>query len=94
MPMWGYSSGYGMGGVLWMTLGLLLCLVVMGLLLWSILSLVERREHHSLTPGQPPSALEALRQRYARGEIDESTYQRMYEQLAARSVIAPPEPAR
>jgi putative membrane protein len=94
MPMWGYSYGYGMGGMVWAALSLLMCLIVFGLLLWAILSLMERRAHGSLAPGQPPSALETLRQRYARGEIDEPTYQRMYEQLAARTVIAPPEPAR
>lgn len=94
MPMWGYSYSYGMGGILWMAFGLLMCLIVFGLLVWGILSLMERRAQGSPTPGQPPSALETLRQRYARGEIDEPTYQRMYEQLAARTVIAPPEPAR
>jgi putative membrane protein len=94
MPMWGYSYSYGMGGLFWVALGLLMCLIVFSLLLWGILSLMERRAHGGPTPRQPPSALETLRQRYARGEIEEPTYQRMHEQLAARNVIAPPEPAR
>ena len=90
MPMWGYT--YGMGGILWI-LSMLLCLFVFGLMVWGALSLLERHEQHSLTPVRPPSALETLRQRYVRGEIDEPTYQRMYEQLLARIPIAPPSPA-
>jgi putative membrane protein len=40
------------------------------------------------TPGTlftQPSALEILRQRYARGEIDATTYQQMRERLEASS---------
>ncbi|HZS78957.1 MAG TPA: SHOCT domain-containing protein [Ktedonobacteraceae bacterium] len=40
------------------------------------------------TPGMPPvqpSALEILRQRYARGEIDATTYEQMRERLEASS---------
>lgn len=91
MPMWGYSSG--MGGMLW-TLSMLMCLFVFGLLIWGILSLMERRAQHSPASDQAPSALETLRRRYAHGEIDDSTYQRMSEQLAARNFMAPTEHAR
>jgi uncharacterized membrane protein len=59
-----------------------------------LLSLLEGRTRHSLTQGAQPSALEMLQQRYARGEIDEPTFQRMREQLTTRSLVAPSESAR
>jgi putative membrane protein len=94
MPMWDYSDGYGMGGMLSGALGILLCLALFGLLIWGLLSLLEGRTRHSLTQGAQPSALEMLQQRYARGEIDEPTFQRMREQLTTRSLVAPSESAR
>lgn len=93
MPMWQYSYGYGMGGFLWMMLGLLLILGLIGLLIWGIFRLVEGRPHQHALVAEPRSALEILQQRFARGEIDEQTFLRMREQLAPRGAI-PTDPTR
>lgn len=92
MPMWSY--GYGMGGMLWGALAMLLCLALFGLLIWGLLSLIERRMRPDPLSEAPSGALETLQRRYARGEIDEQTYQRMRERLTTRGPQTSPEPAR
>jgi putative membrane protein len=87
--MWGYSTGYGVGGMIWPTLGMLLCLALFALLIWGLLSLLEGRRHSSQVGGPAPSALETLRRRYTRGEIDEPTFQRMSERLTAHGHVNP-----
>ncbi len=79
--MWGY--GFGPMGA-WMWLWGVLWLVVVGLGIWAMVRWASRRT--PATGGSPsagPSALEILRQRYARGEIDEATFARMRQQLEA-----------
>jgi len=44
--------------------------------------------YHSTPPQHQPSAIEILRQRYARGEINEETFHQMQERLEAST---PPE---
>src|SRR2546421_4866130 len=44
--------------------------------------------YHTTPPQYQPSAIEILRQRYARGEINEETFQQMQERLGAST---PPE---
>jgi len=39
--------------------------------------------YYSAPPSSQPSALDILRQRYARGEIDDVTFQNMHERLEA-----------
>ncbi|HEX8728857.1 MAG TPA: hypothetical protein VF739_09560 [Ktedonobacterales bacterium] len=79
MPMWGYSTGYGFGGMVWSALPLLVCLATFGLLIWALLSVAERHERRA--DHLAPSALETLQRRYALGEIDEPTFLRMRERL-------------
>ncbi len=94
MPMWGYSYGYGFGGMFWSSLAILLCLALFGLLIWGVLSLIEGRNRRRLPQSAQPSALRTLEERYARGEIDESAFLRMREQITSRSLVVSPEPTR
>lgn len=71
--MWGSGFGWGwfmmgFGGVLWIAI-----VVVLG---WAVIRWLESRTHVS-----GPSALEILRQRYAHGEIDATTFEQMRERL-------------
>jgi len=79
--MWGYGFGWGwfmmaFGGVLW--------IAILVILVWALIRWLERKAPAS-GPSMPasPSALEILRQRYARGEIDAATFAQMREQLQA-----------
>jgi putative membrane protein len=77
--MWGYGFGWGwfmmmFGGILW--------IAVLVVLVWALIRWLERKAPAS-GPSTPasPSALEILRQRYARGEIDTATFEQMRERL-------------
>ncbi len=79
--MWGYGFGWGwfmmmFGGVLW--------IAVLVVLVWALIRWFERKApaSGSSTPASS-SALEILRQRYARGEIDTATFEQMRERLQA-----------
>jgi putative membrane protein len=80
MMFWGY--GYNGFMMLGMVLGNLLWLVLLGLLIWvSIRWLGRSLANNTHHPVGEPSALEILRQRYARGEIDAVTFEHMKERL-------------
>ncbi len=86
--MWGYDLGWG--GMLLMSLGSVLWIALMVVLVWALIRWINSRTTTSVPPytGAPPvgpSALEILRQRYARGEIDTATFEQMREQLEAPS---------
>lgn len=79
MPMmYGYSWTWG--GMLLMMLSWVFWFVLLGLLLWALFRWLGVRSPNQ-TPNISLSAHEILRQRYARGEIDEATYERMRQQL-------------
>jgi putative membrane protein len=82
--------GHGLGILLpFLLLGRIFWLVILGLLIWGMIRWLSTRGRHMhvppfYTPGMPhaqPSAMEILRQRYARGEIDTATYESMRERL-------------
>lgn len=88
--MWGYYSGMGW----WMILSSLFWLGLVAVAVWALVRFVAQwtrvngpRDAEPVRGG--PSAEEILRQRYARGEIDDATFQRMHAQLARE-----PEPER
>lgn len=82
--MWGYGLNW-----LSMTLMILsstLWIVVFGVLVWAVIRWLNHRttspprQTHTL-PGSGPTAREILSQRYARGEIDATTFEQMRERL-------------
>ena len=84
--MWNY--GFSWGGMFLMLLGMALLIALLVVLAWAIIRWLDRRNTVSSTqvPGMPasgPSAMEILRQRYARGEIDTATFEQMRERLEA-----------
>jgi putative membrane protein len=84
--MWWYGPGWG--GMLWMGLGSLFWLVLLGLAIWLLVRWLTRSTASTMSqvppaPPNSPSALEILRQRYARGEIDTPTFEAMRERLQA-----------
>ncbi len=67
-------------------LGKFFWLVLLGLLIWGVVRRFSARQTPFYRPGVPPvqpSAIEILRQRYARGEIDAVTFDQMRERLEA-----------
>lgn len=88
--MWGYGFAWPM--MFWMILGGTLWIVLLAVLIWALVRWLDRKttssplyetRHDRSTPPGGPSALEILRQRYARGEIDTTTYEQMRERLEA-----------
>jgi putative membrane protein len=84
--MWGYP--YGWTGFLWMIGSMVFWLLVAGLVIWALVRWLARPERTAPRrdlggPTSGPSALEVLRQRYARGEIDAATFDQMRERLEA-----------
>jgi putative membrane protein len=91
MPMMWY--GYSWGSVLFMLLNMVFWAAVLGLLLWGLLRWLTTRSLSADATGS--SAMELLRQRFARGEIDAATFEQMRERLeAAPTRLSQPGPAR
>ncbi len=82
---WGF--GHGLFLLLpFLLFGRIFWLIILGVLIWSAIRWLSTRSRHMYTfnpwtPPAQPSALEILRQRYARGEIDTATYEQMRERL-------------
>lgn len=85
--MYGY---YGSGMGWWMVLSGLFWLVLVAIAVWALVRFVTQAprtnatggyDANNVTTSSPPSAEEILRQRFARGEIDAETFQRMRAQL-------------
>ena len=80
--MYGYGFGY-----LWMIIGTVITLIVLGGLVWLIVWAVRRTGNSSNNAYQggsaasPQTAREILDQRYARGEITREQYQQMKQDL-------------
>jgi putative membrane protein len=86
--MWGYGFGApGAGMTAWMILSSVFWLVIVGVAVWAFVRWLGTHDPSTFQPTNlgttRPSALEILRQRYARGEIDEPTFLRMQANLSA-----------
>lgn len=96
MPMmYGWNSNWG-AMLLMMLLNAAVWIGLIGVLIWAAGRWLTNRSTTDEQSRSGPSALEILRQRYARGEIDEATFERMRQQLevpAARDALTIP-PAR
>ena len=82
--MWGYYPGMGW----WMVLSGLFWLALVAVAVWALVRWVghqarTRADRPLGGPSTGSSAEEILRQRYARGEIDEATYEQMRERLTS-----------
>jgi putative membrane protein len=69
-------------------LGTIFWIALLGVLIWALLHWLTTRNapvigYHPPPPPYQLSAVEILRQRYARGEIDDATFQQMRERLEA-----------
>jgi putative membrane protein len=74
--------------MLWMGAGAIFFLAALGLIVWLLVRWLDPRRAgarnlSSAPPENGPTAQEILRQRYARGEIDATTYEQMRERLGA-----------
>lgn len=80
MMFWGY--GYNGFMMLGMVLGNLLWFALLCLLIWGCIRWLGNRLSNNTHPlVSEPSAMEILRRRYARGEIDAVTFEQMKERL-------------
>ena len=77
--MWGYGWTWPM--MLWMGIGTIFWLGVLALLIWAVVRWVGPRATGRYPTASGMSAMEILRQRYARGEIDAATFEQMRERL-------------
>lgn len=79
--MWGY--GFGWFGMTLMMLGSTLWIALLIVLAWALIRWLNHRTTRPIQPGNGLTAMEILRQRYARGEIDTATFEHMRERLEA-----------
>jgi putative membrane protein len=84
---WGYGHGWSSGGPLMMLGNLFwiaLVIILVGMLVyWLLPRILPQEWYQQDIPPEQTSALEILRQRYARGEIDAMTFGEMRERLEA-----------
>ena len=82
--MWGY--GFNWPSMTLMMLGSVLWIMFIVVVVWVVIRWLNHRttspprQTHML-PGSGPTAKEILSQRYARGEIDATTFEQMQERL-------------
>jgi len=74
-------QGMGWGGGMW--IGSIFWLLLLGVIIWAVISFVNNsrnRDQNSNFPGQE-SALDILKKRYAKGEITKEDFEQMKRDL-------------
>jgi len=71
------GGGYGLFGGLGMGFGAIIWIVVLGLIVWAVVALFNNR-----TTLRQDSAIEILKQRYARGELSKAEFEQAKRDLA------------
>ena len=71
---WGMGWGMGFGWIIW--------LFIIGLIIWGIKAISDKRSQSQSSPGGDRS-LEILKERYARGEIDREEFEERKRDLLA-----------
>ncbi len=80
---WGMMGPGMMGSFGWMWLMPVLWIVFLGLIIWAVVALVRRSsEPRGLDFSKATPALEVLKERYARGEIEKEEYDEKKRDLA------------
>ena len=77
--MGGYGAGLGGGWGWGMGFGWIVPLVVIGLIVWAIVAFTRSGAGSTA----PDRSLAILKERFAKGELDNETYQRMRKELEA-----------
>ncbi len=77
--MGGYGAGWGGGWGWGMGFGWIIPLLVIGLIVWAIVALTRSRMGGQ--DAAPDRSLAILKERFAKGELDSETYQRMRKEL-------------
>ncbi|RMD93186.1 MAG: SHOCT domain-containing protein [Calditrichaeota bacterium] len=73
------GMGSGMGGGMWF--GWLFWIVLIGLVIWGVKAVLDSQRTTKPNLPQEDSAIEILKRRYAKGEIDEDEYEKGREML-------------
>ena len=72
----GWAGGWGMG----MWFGWIVPVLVIGLIVWAVIAFTRSRSAGTAADSSQ-RALATLKERYARGELDEETFRRMRKEL-------------
>jgi putative membrane protein len=72
---WGMMGPGMMGGFGWMWLMPIFWILILGLIIWAVVAAVRRPGESDGSARSADSALELLKKRYARGEIDKQEYE-------------------
>ena len=80
---WGMMGPGMMGGFGWMAIMPVLWIIVLGLIIWAVVAAVRgSSESRSSNSSKADLALEVLKRRYARGEINKEEYEEKKRDLA------------